>query len=418
LANTERVHALDALRAFALLSGVLLHSTLSYVLPGGAWAVGTTHPAAFPTWLVAYLHAFRLETFFLFAGFFGALVVANRGMGIYLRDRAKRIVLVFIVAIYPMKLLLTALWFAGGRETGWFRVPPQIASRSSIELAGWSVFHESWHGFILTHLWFLYYLGWITGLFVALRWLALRLVTSASVRSAANRLLYRLMASPVGALVLALAILPALALGAPELMYKSLSPKIPTLVHYGLFFGLGWWLYRNADLLRIFARHCIPLLLLGLGASIIVIWVRYRYAGTPWVQDTELRLFILFASSLTTAASVLGWLGCFVRYVARPSPAVRYVADGSYWIYVMHLPIVVALQVWWAGLLLPWWIQVPLINIITLGLLLFIYSWAVRPTWVGAWLNGKRLPPGRLRAEQVRTTTAESARAARASAGS
>ena len=69
-------------------------------------------------------------------------------------------------------------------------------------------------------------------------------------------------------------------------------------------------------------------------------------------------------------------------------------------------------------MLLPWWIQVPLINIITLGLLLFIYSWAVRPTWVGAWLNGKRLPPGRLRAEQVRTTTAESARAARASAGS
>ena len=67
MANTERVHALDALRAFALLSGVLLHSTLSYVLPGGAWAVGTTHPAAFPTWLVAYLHAFRLETFFLLA---------------------------------------------------------------------------------------------------------------------------------------------------------------------------------------------------------------------------------------------------------------------------------------------------------------------------------------------------------------
>jgi len=42
VSTTERVHGLDALRAFALLLGIVLHSALPYVLPPGAWAVGTT----------------------------------------------------------------------------------------------------------------------------------------------------------------------------------------------------------------------------------------------------------------------------------------------------------------------------------------------------------------------------------------
>jgi hypothetical protein len=38
-ANSERFHGLDALRAFALLLGVVFHSSLSYLLPPGLWAV-------------------------------------------------------------------------------------------------------------------------------------------------------------------------------------------------------------------------------------------------------------------------------------------------------------------------------------------------------------------------------------------
>jgi len=83
--SNDRYHSLDALRAFALLLGVVFHSALSYVVPPGLWAVGTTQPSHFLGWFVYYTHSFRMELFFLLAGFFAALVVEKRGVMAFLR---------------------------------------------------------------------------------------------------------------------------------------------------------------------------------------------------------------------------------------------------------------------------------------------------------------------------------------------
>src|SRR5262245_20785809 len=127
--SNDRYHSLDALRAFALLLGVVFHSAMSYVLPPGAWAVGTKQPSIFLGWFISYTHSFRIKLFFLLAGFFAALVVKKRGVSALLRDRTRRILLVFLVALYPMKLALTALWLAGKQHTGWLKLPPAAASQ-------------------------------------------------------------------------------------------------------------------------------------------------------------------------------------------------------------------------------------------------------------------------------------------------
>src|SRR5215468_4001159 len=116
--SAERFHSLDALRAFALLLGVFFHSLMAYVLPPGIWAVGTTAPSMPLLWFVYYSHCFRMEVFFLLAGFFARLVIEKRGVSSFLRDRARRILLVFVVALYPMKLLLSSVWITGGLKTG------------------------------------------------------------------------------------------------------------------------------------------------------------------------------------------------------------------------------------------------------------------------------------------------------------
>lgn len=161
--SSDRLHGLDALRAFALrafalLLGVLLHASLNFVMPPGAWAVGTTTPSAPLAWLTYYLHSFRLEIFFLMAGFFGALVVRRRGAAAYAWDRARRILLVFVVAVFPMRFVLSALWVAGGRATGWLQLPPLIEWLPWYVLAAGALVIET----SLTHLWFLYYLFWIS----------------------------------------------------------------------------------------------------------------------------------------------------------------------------------------------------------------------------------------------------------------
>src|SRR5262249_39984667 len=90
-APAERFYSLDALRAFALLLGVFFHSLMAYVLPPGIWAVGTTAPSTPWLWFVYYSHCFRMEAFFLLAGFFARLVIEKRGVLSFLRDRATRI---------------------------------------------------------------------------------------------------------------------------------------------------------------------------------------------------------------------------------------------------------------------------------------------------------------------------------------
>src|SRR5215510_8885304 len=174
--SAQRFHSLDALRAFVLLLGVFLHSLMAYVLPPGIWAVGTAQPPTPLLWFVYYAHSFRMEVFFLLAGFFACMVIEKRGVASFLRDRAKRILLVFVVAFYPMKLLLSSGWIIGGLKTGWLKLPPEAAKLSIWQLSIGGLRMESWPNVNLTHLWFLYYLACVTGLFLAARWLVVKCI--------------------------------------------------------------------------------------------------------------------------------------------------------------------------------------------------------------------------------------------------
>jgi glucans biosynthesis protein C len=400
MTTSERVHGLDALRAFALLLGIVLHSTMPYVLPPGLWAVGTTQPTMFLAWVTYYLHSFRLEVFFLLAGYFAALVVCRRGTAAYVRDRARRILLVFVVALYPMKLALSALWIAGGRKTGWLTaaLPPEIASLPWYVLSVGAVLQESWPAISLTHLWFLYYLTCVAGLFLVARWLISRRLRSETIPQSVDAGFRRVIASRFAPFLLAALVTPILAgmsgmdIDTPD---RTIAWSVPVMSLYLVFFTLGWWLHRNTDLLAVFARRWWILLLAGLVVSLVAsTGVGMRYTTATWVVEhaVALRWATSFGTSLTMMASVFGWMGCFVRFFNLPSPRIRYVADASYWIYVTHLPLVVALQVWWVHSGMPWWIQVPLVNVVAFVVLLASYHVCVRFTWVGGWLNNRRWP--------------------------
>ena len=64
-----------------------------------------------------------------------------------------------------MKLVLGALWIAGGLTTGWLPplLPPEAASLPWYVLSVGGVVRESWPDISLTHLWFLYYLACVSG---------------------------------------------------------------------------------------------------------------------------------------------------------------------------------------------------------------------------------------------------------------
>ena len=396
-AAPERFHALDALRAFALLLGVCLHAAIAFIDPPTRWAVGTATPATIPALFAYYVHCFRMEIFFLLAGFFARLVIGKRGVPAFLRDRAVRIVLVFLVALYPMKLLLSACWIVGMAQTGTLHLPPEAAGLPLWQLALGSFGLESWPRINLTHLWFLYYLASVTALFLVVHRLGSLVVPPAhAARRMLHKLFRRVAASWLAPIALPLLTVPLLGamsgfdIDTPDTGFVWHGP---VLTLYGLFFALGWLLHRHQDLLATFARRWAVYLPLSLAVGYVSArGLGLRMEGGTWAgaHATSLRWATVCGTSLTMALAVPGWIGLFVRFFDRHRSWVRYLADSSYWVYLVHLPLVVALQIAFFHWAAPWSIQWPLINAIAFPVLFLSYHVLVRTTWIGAWINGRR----------------------------
>lgn len=85
-------------------------------------------------------------------------------------------------------------------------------------------------------------------------------------------------------------------------------------------------------------------------------------------------------------------IGFCKKWPSKPNKLVRYVADASFWLYLVHLPIAVWLQIAFAELPLPWVVKLISIFVITIGISLAMYDLMVRSTFIGPTLNGKRKP--------------------------
>src|SRR5919205_3075311 len=84
--SEQRLHALDALRAVAMLLGLVLHAAIPFMRGQVAGAIPfmDENLARWPAWdqeagggfdlLVFLIHAFRMSAFFILAGFFAHLL--------------------------------------------------------------------------------------------------------------------------------------------------------------------------------------------------------------------------------------------------------------------------------------------------------------------------------------------------------
>lgn len=380
--NASRIHSLDALRAFALLLGVVFHSGLVYVLPPGIWAIGTTQPNQLLGWFTFFTHSFRMELFFLLAGFFAAMAVQKRGVQAFLANRARRIVLVFALLLYPMKFLLASLWIIAGRKTGWLVLPPEFAATPWWKMALGAIASERLPSMQLTHLWFLYYLAAITGAFLLARFVAGLVVKTPQPRL--NRLFHRIIAHPVAPLFLALAATPIIAamdMPGVDTPDQSLLPHLPVLVLYSGLFAFGWWLFANQELLGRFAKHWHWMLIIGLVVSLpasALAGMLFNPATIKGASVAVIKWWSSLGTGLVMMFSVFGFLGLFHRYVSRPARWIRMLADASYFIYLAHLPALVALQIAIVQWKLPWYLELPLVNVVCVAGLLAAYNFASR----------------------------------------
>ena len=235
---------------------------------------------------------------------------------------------------------------------------------------------------VFFHLWFLWFLCWYVPIFAAIFWLASRFQWT----------------SPPGWLVLSparflwllpLTMLPQYFMGIVIPVFGpdtsvGILPQPHVLLYYGLFFGFGalyfnypdtdarvgrwWWVSLPLSLIV-----GIPLGLIFLGSYLIGGFIQVAFA---W-------------------AVTFGCMGLCRKWLDSESKTLRYVSDSAYWLYLAHVPIVIALQAVVRSWPLPAIAKFTIVCVVTSAILLISYDLGVRYTWLGKLLNGPRERPKR-----------------------
>ncbi|MFK7970523.1 MAG: acyltransferase family protein, partial [Bacteroidia bacterium] len=105
----ERLHSLDSLRAIMMLLGLVLHSAITYgtVNYGIGWPLKDFESTHISNDLIVHIiHSFRMQIFFVVAGFFGSMLFYQRRPKAMIKNRLQRIVFPFVVFLLIMTPML------------------------------------------------------------------------------------------------------------------------------------------------------------------------------------------------------------------------------------------------------------------------------------------------------------------------
>ena len=107
----DRLHYMDSLRAVAMFLGLVLHGSIVFA----QWNVDfiRTHdePSAFVRFFPEMVHVFRMQLFFLVAGFFSMMICQKRGVKSYATNRFKRIFIPFVVCVLVIQPWMAAHYY-------------------------------------------------------------------------------------------------------------------------------------------------------------------------------------------------------------------------------------------------------------------------------------------------------------------
>lgn len=367
--DNNRLHYLDNLRALAMLAGVLFHAALAYSpLMHNFWLTADRGQSEWVDAAVWLVHLFRMPLFFAIAGFFAARLVEQRGVGGMLSSRMGRVLLPLVLFWLPVTVSIG--WLAERAASSVRNAPPLLELLRQKDLP--------WLSPSLVHLWFLAYLL----LFYLFIWIA----ATAEWKVPASWMASATPARLMGLAPLLLA--PVLAsVGAPTPAPESPLPQLWAVVFYGAFFFFGYALHSR--------RLCLGGLRFGsatLGAASLA-----AYGGFLWLLKSQNHQpgAHLLAAVLEAYISVWMTVWCLSvgqAWLNTPIRWLRYLSDGSYWTYLVHLPVVFAIQFQLLDWNVPWPFKWAVSVLATAGACLASYQFAVRGTALGRVLNGK---PGR-----------------------
>lgn len=375
LHREERLHALDNLRAAAMMLGIVLHSAASFITTPMPWIVQDPESSLGFDVLVGVIHGFRIQLFFFLAGFFGHLLWTRLGTRRFLVQRLARIGVPFVIGMATLVPLMFAI-------TRWSE--SQVTANPTWDKSAPLTFLK----IPTCHLWFL---EMLLILYPAMIVLA-KLVPApllARLDTAFDAMIGRPWKVLVPVVPTMLCLWHGPRLGDVEDFGMEMLPSARAVAYCGLFLAAGWWLHRRRHHLGTLQRWsktnailavtsfatlgaCHLLLMRGPGPGLIAV----RVTGT-------------MAAAIYAWAMIFFTTGAFLRFAGQHRPWIRYLADASYGCYLLHLPLVLWLQVAASKWPLPGVIKVALIIIGATGGSLLVHHFLLRDTRIGRLMLGR-----------------------------
>ena len=334
-----RLPGFERVRAGAMLLVVAFHAALPYAcgaLPGLIWVTPVTgeNPGTLADPLFWAAEAVIMPLFFAMSGFFSARLGETREAGAFVAGRTRRVLLPFLVACGTVLLLSLTVWMLALPLTG------RATWREFVRFNPPRELREQLWG--TAHLWYLEYL---------FLWALLQSPLDAVARAAdrgenplAARLLGRLdgwtrsplrWCVPAAGLAVVLGVAPEVYLG----FQHGWFPHPAKFLHSGVCFLFGWLCWRNRDALAGSTRQTVPLALAALASVAPVVWAVRSVIGGD-LSDRLLAAPVSLCAALAMTAALVHGAGS-----RRPAGrVVAALAGASFWVYLLHQPLVGALQ--------------------------------------------------------------------------
>ena len=314
------------MRAVMLFLLIAFHAGISYMnsdLNSGQWLFKDSSTHIFFDGLVGLLHSFRLPAFFVISGFVTHRMFRKTEWKKVLITRFNRLFFPMLITIVLISPLVHAL-FAEllGQTNAWcldVMFPDSMRNPLTISTI---------------HVWFLYYLLLFTALHLA--------IESCGVIPLLKRWKTDMNFLLIAVIIVSGLIIACLTSWQENLLFGeyTLAPTIQSLCGYLVFYLLGILLSNKHESFAKLERMRIPFLLIGI-TSYITYSVKALLIMADEGNVMEFNPTLMVCSALTTIFLSLGLMGCAMKYYKNPHPIILYISKSSYFIYLIHFPVLI-----------------------------------------------------------------------------
>ncbi|CNJ75480.1 glucans biosynthesis protein [Yersinia mollaretii] len=319
--TNQREYFLDAIRAYLMLLGIPFH--LSLIYSSHHWAVNSSHPSVVFTVLNDFIHAFRMQVFFVISGYFSFMLYQRYERQRWLQVRLERVVIPLLAAI---PLITLPQFFLLKNYTSKLQDWNSFTIYQKINIAIWE---------LVSHLWFLFTLALLTGLcfYLFKRIKNNRQSVPALIKGMNN---IGKISLYVFLLVFAYSVIRRIIfLLNPEILFNSFfNFAVMETLFYLPFFLLGAYSFIYPPLKQLFLTFSPA----ALWASLILFAAYFvnQHANSAEFFAFELDLIIkaVMGVTMTNVVFSLGF-----KLLNYPSPRITYLVNASLFIYLVHHPL-------------------------------------------------------------------------------